>query len=181
MPAKRLPNASLRPHNAIEQSPRQHEAHDAGGDVTHPQIVDGAVKVALRLALGAQQEQEGGDEGGADEVEGEARVRLEAEGTGDDAEERGGDVADVGDDLGRLVLASGLGAIDGRGCCAGRSRGRWGGWLARARRAWRRVASWRRTGRGRRAGDGGSGHGCLCDVVFLIGKEELKSAQTSKG
>jgi hypothetical protein len=108
-PGQSPPNASLRPHNAIEQGPSEHEAHDSGGDIAHPQIVDRTVEVALRLALGAQLVQQGGNEGCADQVEGEAGVRLEAEGAGDDAEERGGDVADVGDDLTEVSIGVDLG------------------------------------------------------------------------
>jgi hypothetical protein len=102
---KRPPNVSLRPHDAVEQCPSQHEAHDPGRDVAHPQIVDGTIEVALWLALGAQEVQERGHERRANEVEGEPGVRLEAERAGDDAEEGCGDIADVGDDLRELALA----------------------------------------------------------------------------
>jgi hypothetical protein len=88
-----------RPHQAIEQRPSQDKTHHPRNHIARPKIAKGAIDVALRIALGHEQVDEHGDKACADEIESKAGVGFETESAGDDAEEGGGDVPDVGDDL----------------------------------------------------------------------------------
>lgn len=88
-----------RPDQAIEQRPCQDEAHHSRHNIAGPEIAKGAVEVALGIAFGPEEENERRDDARTQQVEGKARVGFEAEGAGDDAEEGGGDITDVGDDL----------------------------------------------------------------------------------
>ena len=79
-----------RPHQAIKQRPRQHEAHAPIQHVPGPQLAPGRLEVIPLSPLGQDAPDEDGDEGGAEEVEEEARVGFQTEDAGGDAEEGGG-------------------------------------------------------------------------------------------
>lgn len=92
----------LRPQQPIKQRPRQHEPTSPPKQIPQPQLPQRAIKELLTPALGLEHKQQQRDQQRAGQVEGEAGVGLEAQGAGGDAEERGGERADVGCDLGVL-------------------------------------------------------------------------------
>lgn len=65
------------------------------------------MKVPSRLAVGAEEHDEAGDEEGADEIEEEARVGFEAERARSSAEEGCSKTADIGDCLQDMHVSSG--------------------------------------------------------------------------
>lgn len=88
-----------RPHQPIKQRPSKHKATQPTKHLTHPHIPQRSIKVLPRRRLRLERKQQYRDEQRACEVEDEAWVRLEAQRAGGDAEERGGQIADVGYDL----------------------------------------------------------------------------------
>ena len=97
--SQKSPRRGSGAHQAVHQRPRQHKAAEALEQAAGPHLAGRAVEVGVRAAVGAQREDQGRRQERSDEVEGEARVRLEAQGAGGHAEQRGGEVAHVGDGL----------------------------------------------------------------------------------
>lgn len=95
-----LPRPLSSPHQPVEQRPRQHKTHTAIQHISGPQLAPGSLEIVPLPALCQYAPDEYGDEEGAEEVEEETGVGLEAKDSGGDAEEGGGEGADVGDYLG---------------------------------------------------------------------------------
>ena len=86
-------------HQAVDQRPRQHEGAQPFEQAARPHLAAWLVEEALGLGARAHREDERRRHERAAQVEDESGVRLEAQGAGGNAEERGGEVADVGDGL----------------------------------------------------------------------------------
>lgn len=107
-----LPTPLSSPHQPVEQRPRQHETHTAIQYISGPQLAPGSLEIVPLFTLCQYAPDEYGDEEGAEKVEEETGVGLEAEDSGSDAEEGGGKGADVGDYLrgkGQRLEGSGSG------------------------------------------------------------------------
>lgn len=94
-----LPRPLSSPHQPVEQRPRQHKTHTAIQYISGPQLAPGSLEIVPLSTLCQYAPDEYGDEEGAEKVEEETGVGLEAEDSGGDAEEGGGQGADVGDYL----------------------------------------------------------------------------------
>ena len=62
----------------IEQCPRQHKRHQPAKHIADPEVAARTVKVALRVAIRLERVDERRDQRRAEQVEDEARVRLQA-------------------------------------------------------------------------------------------------------
>lgn len=94
-----LPRPLSSPHQPVEQRPRQHKTHTAIQYISGPQLAPGSLEIVPLSTLCQYAPDEYGDEEGAEKVEEETGVGLEAEDSGSDAEEGCGQGADVGDYL----------------------------------------------------------------------------------
>lgn len=93
-------NSRSTPHQAIKQRPSEHETAQSRHHVLGPEASPHALEVALWLARGQQGDGQLADQHGAQKVEEEAAGGLQAQDAGGDAEEGGGEGADLGEDLG---------------------------------------------------------------------------------
>ena len=84
---------------AIKQRPGEHKAQPTSKHIPRPKLAPRIIKVALAVALRQDAVDEAGHEERAEHVEEEPGVRLQAEDPAGDAEQGGGERADVGDDL----------------------------------------------------------------------------------
>ena len=78
----------LHTNQTQEQGPGEDVAAEAAHEISGADVPSTALEVAVWVTAGEDDEHEKRSEGGHDEVEHEARVRLEAERTGGNAEER---------------------------------------------------------------------------------------------